>query len=318
MDPRSPSLAWLIEHAGRLSELIKGAYDGLTAYHRLKGESCPFVEVGVFQRKTDYKVERGWQPGVFLVSVMESTERIVGETEGVGFKLCGSHSFKLSPCQSTMWVLFSSTLPIPCSCDGGWASGVCFFFFFTSMSFASEVEWPALFLHEVFSKRRESRIVASSVPATFQAPSQCLLLFRLFFVGSLRVYRHFSNDTSSQERPINTVENKIWCYQSGETQQCTGTMHTSPCCQRSSFRGIQARQSKLVRGDLVRCCPACDESLLGGKQRGGAPHADQCRGRIENRLSGKIKNERRGSKHQGTNLTKESRTKWNEQMMRNS
>ena len=90
VDPCSPSLAWLIEHAGTLVNLChRGApYDTFTAQERLKGKSRrtefrPSGELVEFQWKTGYELERRWQPGVFLVIVMESTERIAKTAEGV-------------------------------------------------------------------------------------------------------------------------------------------------------------------------------------------------------------------------------------------
>ena len=65
VDPRSASLAWLMEHAGTLLSLChRGApCDGFASCERLKGTSwktefLPFGEVLVFQRKTEYKFER--------------------------------------------------------------------------------------------------------------------------------------------------------------------------------------------------------------------------------------------------------------------
>ena len=85
VDLRSPCLAWLIEHAGRLLNLCHrgGPHDGFTPYERRSGNSWktefpPFGAVVKFQRMTDYKLERRWQGGVFLGIILESTERIVG------------------------------------------------------------------------------------------------------------------------------------------------------------------------------------------------------------------------------------------------
>ena len=78
VDPRSLCLAWLIEHAGTLLNLChRGArYDGFTAHERVKGRSWktefpPFGDVVAFQRKTDCKLERRWQHGVFLGILLE-------------------------------------------------------------------------------------------------------------------------------------------------------------------------------------------------------------------------------------------------------
>ena len=107
---------------------------------------------------------------------------------------------------------------------------------------------------------------------------------------------------------------RIACDQSGEVQQCTDTSRP-PSMRSEEFRGIQTRQSEqneccqhrslccrrnqhwsavplvtkrqcFVRADLVKYgftarCPACDETLLGGKRRGGVSHSDQCRDHIE-------------------------------------
>ena len=45
----------------------------------------------------------------------------------------------------------------------------------------------------------------------------------------------------------------------------------------------------IVRADLLKygltaSCFACDEAFLGAKRRGGVPHSDQCRERIDKAL----------------------------------
>ena len=66
VDPRSPCLAWLIEHAGHK----RAPYDGFAAYERSKGKSLKEISLHFlgheFQRRADYKLERRWQPGVFM------------------------------------------------------------------------------------------------------------------------------------------------------------------------------------------------------------------------------------------------------------
>ena len=89
LDPKSPVLAWLVEHAGVLLNLYHRGepHDGMTAYHRLKGRpwrvALPcFGEVVEFQRRTRHKLERRWEAGVFLGVKETTTEKIVGNDNG--------------------------------------------------------------------------------------------------------------------------------------------------------------------------------------------------------------------------------------------
>ncbi len=90
IQPRSPLLAWLIEHAGTLITLYhKGEpHDGLTAYGRLKGrpwriEIPPFGEMVEFRRRARHKLEARWEPGVCLGVKETTTEKIIGTSTGV-------------------------------------------------------------------------------------------------------------------------------------------------------------------------------------------------------------------------------------------
>ena len=90
LKPDHPIMAWMILHAGTIYNLFhRGVpHDGLTAYQRLRGKEWkvsipPFGETVEFMRKTYHKLERRWEPGVFLGVRESTTEKIVGTATGV-------------------------------------------------------------------------------------------------------------------------------------------------------------------------------------------------------------------------------------------
>ena len=86
--PKHPVMAWLVEHAGTVLTLYNRGPDGLVPWHRLKGKpwriSLPcWGEVVEFKLRTRHKLEARWKSGVFLGVRRLTTERIVGDAEGV-------------------------------------------------------------------------------------------------------------------------------------------------------------------------------------------------------------------------------------------
>lgn len=88
--PKHPILAWMVEHAGTVISLFsKGEpKDGLTPYQRLKGKpwrvALPALGERVeYRRRTRHKFEGRWRPGVFLGVKRTTTEKIIGDADGV-------------------------------------------------------------------------------------------------------------------------------------------------------------------------------------------------------------------------------------------
>ena len=89
VEPRSPLLAWLVEHCGNLLLLFhKGEpHDGHTAYMRLKGkpwrvELPGFGECVEYRKRTRHKLENRWKRGIFVGVKVTTTEKIVADREG--------------------------------------------------------------------------------------------------------------------------------------------------------------------------------------------------------------------------------------------
>lgn len=89
IEPRSPLLAWLVEHCGALLTLFqKGApHDGHAAYMRLKGkpwrvELPGFGECVEYRKRTRHKLESRWARGVFAGAKLSTTEKVVADDKG--------------------------------------------------------------------------------------------------------------------------------------------------------------------------------------------------------------------------------------------
>jgi hypothetical protein len=85
---KHPVLAWMIEHAGTLLTLFSRGDDGLTPFHRLKGRPWrvaipPFGERVEFMHRTRHKLHARWKAGIFLGVKRLSSEKIVGDAEGI-------------------------------------------------------------------------------------------------------------------------------------------------------------------------------------------------------------------------------------------
>ena len=83
-------LAWLLERAGTLQTLYgKGdLQDRLTPYHRLKGKPwrIPLPHFGErveYRRRTRHKLDQRWRPGIFLGIRRSTSEKIVGDADGI-------------------------------------------------------------------------------------------------------------------------------------------------------------------------------------------------------------------------------------------
>ena len=90
LDEQHPILAWIVEHAGNLITLYSRGEpkDGLTPYQRLKGKPWriplpPFGEAVEYKRRTSSKLEGRWREGIFLGVKLMTTEKIIGDAEGV-------------------------------------------------------------------------------------------------------------------------------------------------------------------------------------------------------------------------------------------
>ena len=87
LDPKSPMIAWIIEHAATLHYLFHRSEDGMTPYQRVKGKewtiSLPAIgETVDYKQKTRHKLEMRWDRGIFLGVKIDSSERIVGTEKG--------------------------------------------------------------------------------------------------------------------------------------------------------------------------------------------------------------------------------------------
>lgn len=91
IDPRSPMLAWLIEHAGNMYTLYahdESMKDGLTPYRRLKGRDWqvalpPWGEAVDYRVRTKHKLEARWATGIFCGVRLNTTEKIIATENGI-------------------------------------------------------------------------------------------------------------------------------------------------------------------------------------------------------------------------------------------
>ena len=86
---KSCILPWLVEHAGTVYTLFHRGepFDGMTAYRRLKGKDWTiplpaFGEAVEFRSRARHKLESRWQEGLFLGMRLDTSEKIVGTSEG--------------------------------------------------------------------------------------------------------------------------------------------------------------------------------------------------------------------------------------------
>ena len=83
IDPKSPLLAWMIEHAGNMYNLYahdNTVKDGLTPFRRLKGRDWqvslpPWGEAVTYRVRTKHKLEPRWATGIFCGVRLNTTER---------------------------------------------------------------------------------------------------------------------------------------------------------------------------------------------------------------------------------------------------
>ena len=88
LDPKSPLIAWIIEHSSNLYYIFNRGEDGMTPFQRVKGKTWkvplpPFGESVEFKKRVSHKLEARWERGVFIGVRIESTEKIVGTPNGV-------------------------------------------------------------------------------------------------------------------------------------------------------------------------------------------------------------------------------------------
>ena len=91
IDPKSPMLAWLIEHAGNMYTLYAHddtMKDGLTPFRRLKGRDWqvslpPWGEAVDYRVRTKHKLEARWSTGIFCGIRLNTTEKVVATENGV-------------------------------------------------------------------------------------------------------------------------------------------------------------------------------------------------------------------------------------------
>ena len=91
-----------------------------------------------------------------------------------------------------------------------------------------------------------SRIVASFEPGACHVSSQCLLRFRLVFVGYCWVHRHFSNDMSSHMN----IRSRRSSPNTHRTERCKdlgGKFKCMRCGMRSTSRAIAVVSSGWVK-----------------------------------------------------------------------
>ena len=91
INPRSPMLSWLIEHAGNMYNLYahdETMKDGLTPFRRLKGRDWqislpPWGEAVDYRVRTKHKLEPRWATGIFCGVRLNTTEKIIATEKGV-------------------------------------------------------------------------------------------------------------------------------------------------------------------------------------------------------------------------------------------
>ena len=89
LEPSSAVLAWMVEYAGTLHTLFsQELHEGLTPFQRIKGRKWQvalpcFGEAVDFRRNTRSKLDSRWQSGVYLGIRLQSTEKIVGTSQGI-------------------------------------------------------------------------------------------------------------------------------------------------------------------------------------------------------------------------------------------
>ena len=89
LEPSSAVLAWMVEYAGILHTLFsQELHEGLTPFQRIKGRKWQvalpcFGEAVGFRRNTRSKLDSRWQSGVYLGIRLQSTEKIVGTSQGI-------------------------------------------------------------------------------------------------------------------------------------------------------------------------------------------------------------------------------------------
>ena len=87
---KHPVLNWLVEYCGILLQLFhRGTpHDGMTAYQRVRGRPWKvdlpcFGEQVEFRRRSPHKFMASWEPGCYLGVNIRTTERIVGNKDGI-------------------------------------------------------------------------------------------------------------------------------------------------------------------------------------------------------------------------------------------
>ena len=91
IDPKSPMLAWLIEHAGSMYTLHahdESMKDGLTPFRRLKGRDWsvalpPWGETVDYRVRTKHKLEARWATGIFCGVRVNTTEKVIATEAGI-------------------------------------------------------------------------------------------------------------------------------------------------------------------------------------------------------------------------------------------
>ena len=91
IDPKSPLLGWLVEHAGSMYTLFshdETMKDGLTPFRRLKGRDWAVAlpawgETVDYRVRTKHKLEPRWQAGIYCGVRLGTTEKIIATEDGV-------------------------------------------------------------------------------------------------------------------------------------------------------------------------------------------------------------------------------------------
>ena len=88
LEPKSPILAWLLEHAAALHYVYQKGKDGMTPYPRVEGKEWiitmpAFAESVDFKKRTRHTLEARWGRGVFLGINVDTTGNMVGTSKGV-------------------------------------------------------------------------------------------------------------------------------------------------------------------------------------------------------------------------------------------